>query len=180
VDEAKRALFGAVSLKSFDFIVYSSIGDNLLADVKGRKFPDPVVGKSSGKRMWENWITRGDVEGLSDWQRVFGEGFSSVLVFAYWLQGPPQRAPFEDVHLFRERYYAFRAIGLEQYVAMAHPRSQKWQTLSVGAGALIRKSRGIVAFLYTSPDCPVNQLTSQPDNQKGGCFRCGGGGIIPP
>ena len=40
VDEAKRAIFGRVSLKSFDFVVYSSSGANLLVDIKGRKFPD--------------------------------------------------------------------------------------------------------------------------------------------
>ena len=45
VDEAKRALqrkqsggiAGASKLKSFDFVVYSESGPNLLVDVKGRK-----------------------------------------------------------------------------------------------------------------------------------------------
>ena len=36
VDEAKRALFATAKLKSFDFVVYSKTGPNLLVDVKGR------------------------------------------------------------------------------------------------------------------------------------------------
>ena len=39
VDEAKKALFAGVRLKSFDFVVYSATGTNLLVDVKGRRFP---------------------------------------------------------------------------------------------------------------------------------------------
>ena len=45
VDEAKKALFANAQLKSFDFVVYSKNGPNLLVDVKGRKCrnrTDPV------------------------------------------------------------------------------------------------------------------------------------------
>src|ERR1700759_1643285 len=37
VDEAKKALFANAKLKSFDFVVYSKSGPNLLIDVKGRQ-----------------------------------------------------------------------------------------------------------------------------------------------
>src|SRR5207244_13615377 len=37
VDEAKKALFANAKLKSFDFVVYSKNGPNLLIDVKGRQ-----------------------------------------------------------------------------------------------------------------------------------------------
>ena len=37
VDEAKKALFANAKLKSFDFVVYSKNGPNLLVDVKGRQ-----------------------------------------------------------------------------------------------------------------------------------------------
>jgi hypothetical protein len=134
VDEAKKALFGRLALKSFDFIVYSDTGPNLLVDVKGRKFPDDVPGRKRGKqRAWENWVTRDDVDGLFQWQGVFGVEFTPILTFAYWLQGPPRRAPFEDVHLYRDKPYAFMAIPLEQYVSLARPRSRKWRTLSAPA-----------------------------------------------
>ena len=148
VDEAKRAVFGAVSLKSFDFVVYSSDRQNLLVDVKGRKFPDAIPGAKRGAgKAWENWITRQDVEGLFEWERVFGEDFCATLVFAYWLQGPPGRAPFEDVHLFRSRHYAFAAMPLGQYVTLARPRSRKWETLSIPSATFAENVRDVAACL---------------------------------
>jgi hypothetical protein len=132
VDDAKRAIFGKVSLKSFDFVVYSEGHANLLVDVKGRKFPDLHGGGAAAKgRAWENWITKQDIDSLGDWQRVFGGGFSSTLVFAYWLQGAARHAPFDDVHLYRGKQYAFMAVSLDEYVKLARPRSAKWQTLSL-------------------------------------------------
>ena len=132
VDETKKALFASMAVKSFDFIVYGSDGPNLLVDIKGRKFPDSTPGaKRHGIRVWENWITSEDAESLVKWQRVFGDGFLAVLVFAYWIQGFPHRSPFEDVHVFREKHYAFVAISLVDYVAGAKPRSAKWQTMAM-------------------------------------------------
>lgn len=147
VDEARKAIFGAVSLKSFDFLVYSSSGPNLLIDVKGRKFPDSIPGKSKGGRAWENWITREDVEGLGAWEGVFGQDFKAVLVFAYWLQGPPQRSPFQDVHIFRKNYYAFVCISLADYVEGARPRSQKWQTLAMPGAEFSARATDVANFL---------------------------------
>lgn len=147
VDEAKKAIFGRAKVKSFDFIVYGSAGPNLLVDVKGRKFPDTPPGRSSQSRAWENWVTRDDLEGLLDWQGVFGEGFAGAFVFAYWLQGPPRRSPFEDVHLFRRRHYAFMALGVEEYLSLARPRSRKWQTLSIPSAEFARHARDVMTCL---------------------------------
>ena len=148
VDEAKKAIFATSSIKSFDFLVYSSSGPNLLVDVKGRKFPDGAAGARRGSsKAWENWVTRQDVEGLRQWQKVFAEGFITVLVFAYWLQGPPQRSPFADVYWFRQKHYAFVAIELENYVACAQARSAKWQTIAVPSAVLARQARDVASFL---------------------------------
>jgi hypothetical protein len=148
VDEGKKAVFAGVPIKSFDFLVYSSSGPNLLVDVKGRKFPDAVVGrKRTAGRAWENWITRGDVEGLQEWEKVFGPDFVAALVFAYWLQGSPRRCPFEDIHLYRQRQYAFAAIRLADYVTAAQPRSAKWQTVSMPSGTFAKRARDIATFL---------------------------------
>jgi len=146
VDEAKKAIFANASLKSFDFVVYSSTGANLLVDVKGRKFPGPAGG-GKASRTWENWITRQDVDGLSQWQEVFGSGFTAVLVFAYWLQCPPHRAPLGDLHVFRRRHYAFLGIGLDDYLTAAKPRSAKWQTIAMPARLFARKAADIASFL---------------------------------
>jgi hypothetical protein len=148
VDEAKKAIFAGAAVKSFDFLVYSSTGPNLLADVKGRKFPDSVPGRARGHtKAWENWITREDVHGLGEWEKVFGPDFAAALVFAYWLQGPPQRAPFGDVHLFRENHYAFVVVRLADYLSAAKPRSAKWQTLSMPAADFSRLACDVASFL---------------------------------
>ncbi len=147
VDQAKRTLLTQATVKSFDFVVYSESGPNLIVDVKGRKFPDGSPGRSRGTRAWENWITRDDVEGLRQWQGVFGAEFLSVLVFAYWLQGPPVRAPFEDVHWIDRNHYAFVALPLEEYVSLAKPRSAKWQTLSAPAAAFSKAARPLESLL---------------------------------
>lgn len=147
VDEAKKAIFAGASVKSFDFLVYSSTGANLLADVKGRKFPDSLPRKGGSSRAWENWITRDDVESLREWQKVFGKDFKAVLVFAYWLQGPPQRAPFADVHVFRQKHYAFVGVPLENYVALARPRSAKWQTIAVPSAEFARQALDVGSLL---------------------------------
>src|ERR1700722_5584247 len=56
VDEAKRALFANAKLKSFDFVVYSKNGPNLLVDVKGRQ-----ARNKSGRSGFETWTTEQDV-----------------------------------------------------------------------------------------------------------------------
>jgi len=148
VDEAKKTIFAGASIKSFDFLVYSSTGPNLLVDVKGRKFPDGVPGRQRGaSRAWENWVTREDVEGMKEWEKVFGPDFVGFLVFAYWLQGPPQRSPFADVHLFRQNHYAFVGVRLSDYVVAARPRSVKWQTLGMLGADFSKLAQDIASFL---------------------------------
>ena len=148
VDEAKKAIFAGAAVKSFDFLVYSTNGPNLLTDVKGRKFPDSGAGRRRcNTRAWENWITRDDAEGLAEWEKVFGSDFRATLVFAYWLQGPPQRAPFEDVHVFRKRHYAFMAVSLADYVSAARPRSAKWQTIAVPSAVFATQAADVASFL---------------------------------
>jgi len=148
VDEAKKALFAGAALKCFDLLVYSESGANLLVDVKVRKFPDITPGRRpAASRAWENWVTREDLESLAEWEKVFGPAFQAVLAIAYWLQGPPQHSLFDDVHFYKQRYYAFYAIRLCDYVAAARPRSDKWQTVAVPTRKFITLARDITAFL---------------------------------
>jgi hypothetical protein len=148
VDEAKKAIFADVSIKSFDFLVYSQTRENLLVDVKGRKFAaGPGAAGGGAARAWENWVTRDDIESLLEWQRIFGKDFIAVLVFAYWLQGPPEGSPFEDVHFFRQRSYAFAAIRLDEYARSVRPRSAKWRTVAMPAGAFRHGVRDLGSFL---------------------------------
>ena len=144
VDEAKKSVFASVSIKSFDFLVYSNDQANMLVDVKGRKFP---ARSAPSARRWENWITRDDVESLLEWENIFGPEFVAVLVFAYWLQGPPQEAPFEDVHFFRQRHYAFATVRLQDYVQAAGPRSAKWQTITMPTAEFCKGITDIAGLL---------------------------------
>lgn len=127
VDEAKRAAFRDAKLKSFDFIVYSTGGTNWLVDVKGRRW---VARKVGGRPAWENWVTQADLDGLRQWQEVFGTGFAALLVFAYRLDADGE-PPAEVVHPFRGARYVFAAVPLDDYETQARRRSPKWGTVNL-------------------------------------------------
>jgi hypothetical protein len=126
VDEARRSLLGDGSVKSLDFIVTSSQGLNWLVDVKGRHFPS-----GQGRQYWKNWSTRDDLLSLAQWERLFGDRFLGLFVFAYEVCG--DRAPLaaEELFDFRERRYGFLAVRLEQYACFARTISPRWDTVAV-------------------------------------------------
>ncbi|MCG3137671.1 MAG: hypothetical protein HJJLKODD_01520 [Phycisphaerae bacterium] len=128
VDETKRAIFSGCRVKSFDFLLYRPDGPHWLVDVKGRKFPYDGNG---GLRRWENWVTRDDLQSLAEWERVFGGGFESVLVFAYWLTQPEDEHPFDLHHTYSGACYSFRFVRLAEYRARCVSRSSAWQTVTV-------------------------------------------------
>lgn len=136
VDEARRALcsrpvagLGDVSLKSFDFVVYGSARGNWLIDVKGRKH----TGRSA--RSFDNWVTRGDVESLAQWERLFGKGFRGAFVFLYWCGAVAPESLFQEVFTCDSRWYALLAVTLEDYRRHLRPRSARWQTVHIPAAA---------------------------------------------
>ncbi len=143
VDEAKRSAFRNARLKSFDFIVYSSRGPNWLVDVKGRRW---TARKPGGKPTWENWVTEADLDGLEQWQRVFGAGFCGLLVFAYRLDAP-DRPPPEIAHRFREQTYVFTGVAIDEYRAEARQRSPKWGTVSLSVPTFARYVRPIASLV---------------------------------
>lgn len=126
--EQRRIIFSGARVKSFDLMVYPPTQLKWLVDVKGRKFPYDLMG---GKRFWENWVTRADLDGLSRWEAAFGEGFSGVFVFAYWLTTPAAAQPTVRVHKYKEQYYSFLWVSVRAYAAVARGRSTKWDTLSL-------------------------------------------------
>lgn len=143
VDEAKKALFAGVRLKSFDFVVYSAAGDNLLVDVKGRKFP---YKRSGSRRYWENWTTRDDLRSLERWESVFGSGFAGLLVFCYHLTEPEAVDRFDDVHLFQGEYYGLAGVYRRVYAGGCRTRSKAWDTVSVPTGAFREMLRPVTAY----------------------------------
>jgi hypothetical protein len=126
VDEAKRSLLAEGSLKSLDFIVSSSSGSSWLVDVKGRRFPSGRC-----RQYWKNWSTRDDLVSLSQWEKLFGERFQALFVFAYNVQGRRAPLPAEQLFDFRGRTYGFVAIRLSEYVCHARLISSRWDTLAM-------------------------------------------------
>ncbi len=144
VDEAKKALFADSKLKSFDFVVYSKSGANLLVDVKGRSRRTTAAGKSAGT-SFQTWATQQDVDDLMQWQQVFGEGFKALLAFVYWIDAPllPEPGMFE----FDDRWYLLLAVDLEAYRQHMRQRSPKWETVSLKADDFRTLARPVSEWL---------------------------------
>jgi hypothetical protein len=143
VDEARRAAFRDAKLKSFDFIVYSARDTNWLADIKGRRWAARATGR---RRAWENWVTQADLDGLTQWQGVFGDGFRAMLVFAYWLDGEADPPP-EILHRFRDQRYIFAAVPLDDYAQHARVRSPRWGTVNLAAADFTRLVQPVASWL---------------------------------
>lgn len=128
VDEARRSIFHGAKIKSFDFLVYPPNGRTWLVDVKGRKFP---YASNGARRYWENWVTQADLDGLRQWEAVFGSGFEGLFVFAYQLSGDPARWPTLSIHPFEGQHYAFYGISQATYRQHCRQRSERWKTVSL-------------------------------------------------
>lgn len=140
VDEAKKALFADAKLKSFDFVVYSKGGPNLLVDIKGR-----MARQTKGGRTYQTWATEKDIEDLVQWQGVFGDGFTAVLAFLYWIDPPllPEPATFE----YRDRWYLMMGIDLKEYRDHMRRRSVKWETVALSTEHFRQLARPLESWL---------------------------------
>jgi hypothetical protein len=126
VDESRRSLLGDGSLKSLDFIVTTARGENLLVDVKGRRFP-----AGARKQYWKNWSTADDLRSLAAWERAFGPGFRGLFVFAYDVRGDLAPLPAEQLFEHKGGLYGFVGIPLAHYAAHARQISVRWQTVAM-------------------------------------------------
>jgi hypothetical protein len=129
VDEQRRALLANASLKSMDFIVTSRRHRNVLVDVKGRRFPS---GGPQVRNKWENWATADDIASLLVWQRIFGDGLRSMLVFAYDIVDPRFIGELGPSFDHRGRSYSFFGVWVDEYQAAMRGRSPSWETVSLG------------------------------------------------
>lgn len=143
VDETKRAAFRDAHLKSFDFIVYSTRGRNWLIDIKGRRW---ARREGQARPSWQNWITQADLEGLQQWQEVFGADFGALLVFAYQIEDAADPPP-EILHRFGDARYVFAGIPLDDYAPHVRIRSPKWGTINIPAADFARLMRPLDDWL---------------------------------
>lgn len=134
IDEAKRSLLGSATIKSLDFIIVGPDDAKLVVDVKGRRFPGGTAEKP--KKVWQNWATKDDLDGLDHWARLLGPGFRGVIAFAYQIAPPfvlPENAT--DAFLFQNTTYLMRAITVADYRRHMTVRSPRWGTVSLPVAA---------------------------------------------
>lgn len=128
VDESRRSLLADASIKSLDYLVSSASGVTWLVDVKGRNFPG-----GAQKQYWKNWSTKDDLVSMAQWQRLFGERFEALFVFAYRVLGDRSPLPREALFEHRDALYGFVAIRLDQYAYHARQISPRWDTVAMPA-----------------------------------------------
>jgi len=159
VNEAKKALLPAgaslrllpadpesgiqsQSLKSFDFVVYGS-GLNLLTEIKGRRLT-PRSSRAAQlrptTRRLESWVNADDVRSMLHWQALFGPDFRAVFVFLYWCDELPADGLFEEIVEHRGRWYALRAVAVDDYARFMRVRSPRWGTVHVDGATFARIS----------------------------------------
>jgi len=140
VDETRRALYRESSLKSMDFVVYSQSTTNLLIDVKGRRFP-------KGTRSWKNWAMEEDISSLLEWEKVFGSGFRSMLVFVYEVLNPREMDYHDLTWEFKRRRYAFYGVWTQDYANSMKVCSPSWQTVNLCASDYQKLRQPILSVL---------------------------------
>jgi len=146
VDEARRSWLGARRVKSVDFLVCGPFGGRFVLDIKGRRFPGGT--KEKPRRVWENWSTEDDVDGLEGWAEQFGTGYAGLLVFSYHLLPSVEIAEeTPDLFDFHGKRYLFRAIPIDQYRKHQRVRSPRWRTVSIPSPVFRSLVRPVQDFL---------------------------------
>jgi len=130
VDEQKRAALGRTNLKSFDYLLYPPNQPTIIAEVKGRKFSGTTFANLSG---FECWVTTDDVDGLANWQQIFGPTHSAAFVFAYKIENVDVDFDGREVYCFKGLNYVFFCIKLADYIRFMKIRSPKWKTITLPA-----------------------------------------------
>lgn len=149
-------------LKSFDFVLYGQ-DRHALIDVKGRKVMarSPVRGGAELRvGRLESWVTHDDVTSLSAWRELFGADFDAAFVFVYWCDVQPSKALFQEIFEYNGRWYALRAIGLDDYAGAMKTRSVKWQTVDLAGPAFERLSEPFASGWAKVQRRPVPAMAS--------------------
>ena len=145
VDEHKRAAFGRLKIKSFDFLLYPRNGQIIIAEVKGRKFKGTSFAKLTG---FECWVTVDDIAGLTRWQQVFGPSHTAAFVFAYRMENIDVDSDGRDFYDFDANRCIFFAVKLDDYREFMKVRSPKWHTVTLPADKFRKCAAEMQALLF--------------------------------
>jgi hypothetical protein len=121
---------GLCKFKSFDFLLYPNNQQTIIAEVKGKSFKGTSFAKLAG---FECWVTAEDIDGLTKWQDVFGQGHIAVFVFAYKIENIDVDFDGREVYDFDANRYMFFAVKVDDYREFMKQRSTKWQTVILPA-----------------------------------------------
>ena len=157
------------ALKSFDFVIYGNPpgstgtpglahsgpdGANLLIDIKGRRVgrrkaaaTPPTSDDALRVGRLESWVTMEDVRSLTEWEKLFGEGFQAAFVFVYACDAQPPDALFQEVFEHAGAWYALRVVTLGQYAKHMKVRSPRWGTVDIARRAFEHISQPLTAGL---------------------------------
>ena len=144
-DEYKNTKSGKSKIKSFDFLVYPPNQKTIIAEVKGRRFKGSSFENLKG---FECWVTAEDVDGLSAWQQIYGEGHSAVFVFTYRIESVDVDYDGRAVYVFEGGRYVFFAVRLGDYRKFMRRRSGKWKTITLPADKFRRCALQMQELLF--------------------------------
>ncbi len=124
---------------------------SMLARLTSSGFAGSATGRTrssasrpTGVGRLESWVTEDDIHSLDVWQRLFGEGFVAAFVFVYWCDEQPPDGLFQEIMEYQGRWYALRAIRLENYTRAMRQRSPKWKTVDLARTDFERLSQPFV------------------------------------
>jgi len=147
IDQSKRAAFGKVSLKSFDYLLYPDSKPTIICEVKGRTFKGSSFENLTGL---ECWVLAADVEGLVQWQRVFGAGSKAYFIFVYKIENVDVDFDGREFYEFGGQRYVFFAVKLDDYRREMKLRSPKWKTVTLPAQKYRKCAVGLERLLLYS------------------------------
>jgi hypothetical protein len=65
------------------------------------------------------------------WERLFGDRFAGLFVFAYQVVGDRAPLPADQLFAFRDNLYGFIGIRVADYARCSRQLSAKWDTVTV-------------------------------------------------
>ena len=85
---------------------------------------------------------------LAQWERLFGERFGGLFVFAYNVVGDRSPLPVSKLFEFRGGLYGFVGIPLADYARHARPISPRWDTLAMPCAQFRASAAPLDQFLH--------------------------------